>query len=300
MNTISVNYGENTQSLRPVDPLSLFPIDGDGRDALVQNLICSNRQTFIPVYIRNSSNEDHTLEFIPVSDLGFNNKHAQISPYKFDVYLVSRIDNAPVQKVYILTMDCIGDISWLNEHSIDYKTITQIKYHFDDNMVIYSERYFTLSDDDNEYLIKNFPEKYILINLINYFLINTITSSYNIAGYSSSDFYDLNQLDHVIINKDYRRIINILLSKDIDNEYYMKTRKDNPNPNELRMTSDYIGSATTVSFVMDKWTDHMLSDSDVNNALFDHRDNFINIEKTTDLKQVTKNDADEYSSNNPF
>jgi len=222
MQYISFKSGDNKQKLQKVNLLDILPTHGEGRDHIVQNLISKNRQTYIPIFLTQNK-YCHCLEFQP--DL-LNDSNVYLSdtnPYRYDVYISNIHDKK--DKKFIFTMHCEGDntiSSFASISSSNNTAFSNTTYVFEDGMEIITDKYFTLNNDDIDYLKEKYTEKLVLISTITYLLTRTITSSYNINDYHNSDFLDLKNLENIEIKEEYRNIINALLGNEEDSEFYYK------------------------------------------------------------------------------
>lgn len=222
MDSVKLKSGNNKQELKEVNFLDMIPTDGETRDAIVQNILCENRKSYMPVQI-NANYETYYLEFIPNylnrdSDYFDMYGEIKIKPYSFNVNLIegtSRRGNLG-KRHHILEIHCFGNnnrFTFNDDNEPEVKSKKQTTYVFNDGTEIVTEKYFTLNKADEEYLIKHFPEKYVMIGSINHYLTNTITSSYNeLTEYDHAYFLDLEKLLDVEIDEQYAHIVKPLIN----------------------------------------------------------------------------------------
>lgn len=203
---------------------------GNFQDAFVQNLICANRDQYMTIEL-DSDNYNYALEFIPNNvsrrNTSYEYNGGKALPYAFNVNLVDRLNS---KRIFLVEMHCYSNRSiilfdMLNDDNNHKKTAKiNTTYRFEEKFEVISEEYFTLSDDDKTYLKEVFPEKLMIISIINFYLTNAMVEQYKekyqLTPYAFFDFVNLSSFDDTKIEMEYRQIINPLLNRPIANEYY--------------------------------------------------------------------------------
>jgi hypothetical protein len=330
--------GDKEHTFHKVNILDVLPTDGEGRDHMIQKLICRNRQTYIPIlldeksiYSQNSNYLNYYLEFIPnLMDSGLSGEKT----YDYDVYITNRETK---KKEYLLNMHCAGSSAqdWLspfgtitfdmararssgiNNSDDNNRKFKNTTYTFEDGMEIVSKKYFTLDKDDVEYLKSEFPERFVIISIINYLLAQTFSRAYSINAYSRYYFIDITDLKDVEIKKEYRSIINPLLGNDIDLDVFYKIIRikavtyDSGNviglhqqilqyfnsnltsgfgiPSSLLNSNEEEQEKITFDFKMDSWIDE--DDDDEKHISEITEDEFNEEVVKTNENQFTRNDV---------
>lgn len=225
-NIIKLNSGNNIQKLQKVNPIDMLPHEGEARDAVIQNLICTNRQTYMPVRL-SVGFKYYYLEFVPnylkadekIINMSFN----KIKPYNF---IVNLVDGDTSKKEHILEMHCFGSGNGIfNDSNIKVQEKKQTSYIFEDGLQIVSDKYFTLNKDDVEYLIENFPERYAMIGAVTYYLLNTVSASYQIANYKYTDFFSRDKLLDIKIDPQHIDTIRALLNLNQTQDVFYEVEK---------------------------------------------------------------------------